>query len=129
MAQSSELSSTSPHQLNQPPIPPPLPPQIGRSGGFNIKTSNGKVASIVSTLEKRTPISTESNVLDALEGFASGYIFLYGSLMDHDVLKHVVQIEETLKMKKATIRGYAVRIWGLFPALTPKDNGEVHGMV
>jgi len=127
MTENSQLSDCH-RQSSQPPIPPPLPSQIDRSTRFKVKARNGMLEGIISTLEKGPEHISNSRIADALAGFESGYIFLYGSLMDDEVLKHVLQLQDTPHLEKATIHGYKTKLWGIYPALIPETNSIVRGM-
>lgn len=58
--------------------------------------------------------------------------FLYGSLMDPFVLRRVLNLTETPRLRPASIVVYHVKMWGPYPALTVTDEATttvVRGMV
>ncbi|KAF2794815.1 hypothetical protein K505DRAFT_324520 [Melanomma pulvis-pyrius CBS 109.77] len=57
------------------------------------------------------------------------HMFFYGSLMDLDVLQAITGLPEAPSVKKGTITGFAIRMWGTYPALVPCSTGKVNGTV
>ncbi|KAF2125903.1 hypothetical protein P153DRAFT_348110 [Dothidotthia symphoricarpi CBS 119687] len=57
------------------------------------------------------------------------HMFFYGSLMDPDVLQAITGLPEAPLVKKGTITGFSIRMWGTYPALVPCSTGEVKGTV
>ena len=56
-------------------------------------------------------------------------MFFYGSLMDPEVIKAILDLPELPTTNPATIYGFRVRMWGICPALIPSPYGEVVGSV
>jgi gamma-glutamylcyclotransferase (GGCT)/AIG2-like uncharacterized protein YtfP len=57
------------------------------------------------------------------------YMFFYGSLMDADVLRAITGLPEVPLVKKGTITGFSIKMWGNYPALVPCSRGKVNGTV
>jgi len=49
--------------------------------------------------------------------FQAEYYFLYGTLMDHNVLARVLQQPHRPEIYTATIEGWKGKMWGEHPAL------------
>lgn len=56
-------------------------------------------------------------------------MFFYGSLMDPEVIQAVLRLSDLPTTKPATISGFLVKMWGIYPALIPSSSGEVIGSV
>ena len=57
-------------------------------------------------------------------------MFLYGSLMDPEVLQAVLNLPKLPTTRPATIFGFKVRMWSMYPALIPGDgDGKVSGVM
>jgi len=106
------------------PTPPPLPPAPKpASKAINLKVSappfNPKHGRSTNTLE-----------VPPDQPFIPCYIFLYGSLMDPEVLQAVLNLPELPTTRPATISGFKVRMWSIYPALILSDgDGKVSGVV
>lgn len=61
--------------------------------------------------------------------FRPCHMFFYGSLMDPGFLQAILELSETPTMKRASITGFSVKMWGIYPALIPDKDGKVSGMV
>jgi gamma-glutamylcyclotransferase (GGCT)/AIG2-like uncharacterized protein YtfP len=57
------------------------------------------------------------------------YMFFYGSLMDADVLRAITGLPEAPLVKKGTITGFAIKMWGIYPALVTCSTGKINGTV
>ncbi|KAF2704872.1 hypothetical protein K504DRAFT_461121 [Pleomassaria siparia CBS 279.74] len=57
------------------------------------------------------------------------HMFFYGSLMDPDVLQAMTGLPGAPLVKKGTITGFSIRMWGIYPALVPCSTGVVNGIV
>ena len=68
--------------------------------------------------------SREDNVI-----FQPRYFFFYGALMDPDVLGNVLELEKTPLLTRAKIKGFSIKLWEAFPALTPDPGTQTTGMI
>ncbi|KAL1983406.1 hypothetical protein VTN96DRAFT_10388 [Rasamsonia emersonii] len=75
------------------PPPPPLPPDAGRLPGDP---------------QEKPP-------------FKPCHLFFYGSLMDPEVLQSVLGLPELPVLQKGWVTGFTIKMWGIYPALIPKD--------
>ena len=57
------------------------------------------------------------------------FFFFYGSLMDPEVLQAILQLPEMPVVKKGSISGFAVKMWGIYPTLVPSSGRKVFGTV
>jgi hypothetical protein len=106
-----------PSQICPPPsLPPNAFPTINHSDFMRFIESGGS-------------ISDKPENRDAQ--FKPCYLFFYGSLMDPEVLQAILELPELPKMKHASISGYSMKMWGIYPALTQdlKGDGKVYGTV
>jgi gamma-glutamylcyclotransferase (GGCT)/AIG2-like uncharacterized protein YtfP len=55
-------------------------------------------------------------------------MFFYGSLMDPEVLQAILNLPEPPVTRPATISGFRVKMWSIYPTLVPGD-GKVEGVV
>jgi gamma-glutamylcyclotransferase (GGCT)/AIG2-like uncharacterized protein YtfP len=58
----------------------------------------------------------------------SSHIFLYGTLMDPEQLRKVLQLEHTPSLQPATTVNWKIMLWGQYPALVFKPGNITHGM-
>lgn len=58
-------------------------------------------------------------------------LFFYGSLMDPDVLSTIAALDSPPILRKASIKGFAMKLWGPYPTLVPATSTStlIHGMV
>jgi gamma-glutamylcyclotransferase (GGCT)/AIG2-like uncharacterized protein YtfP len=59
-------------------------------------------------------------------------MFFYGSLMVPSVLQLILNLRKEPKeqeLRAATLANYAIKLWGPYPALVPRTNGKVNGIV
>jgi gamma-glutamylcyclotransferase (GGCT)/AIG2-like uncharacterized protein YtfP len=56
-------------------------------------------------------------------------MFFYGSLMDADVLQAILNLPDLPTMQPATITGYRIKMWSIYPTLVPSEGGSVQGML
>jgi gamma-glutamylcyclotransferase (GGCT)/AIG2-like uncharacterized protein YtfP len=63
--------------------------------------------------------------------FQPYFMFFYGSLLDPEVLQTVLRLPDLPIMKPATIRGFRMKMWGIYPTILPtaSKNESVKGMV
>ncbi|EEQ90431.1 hypothetical protein, variant 2 [Blastomyces dermatitidis ER-3] len=53
------------------------------------------------------------------------YLFVYGSLMDLDVLQHVLALPSPPPpLRAAKLRNYKMKMWGPYPTLIPKPSSS-----
>jgi len=106
------------------PTPPPLPPAPKLAS----KAINLKVSAPPS--QPKRDRSTNTLRVPPDQPFIPCYMFLYGSLMDPEVLQAVLSLSELPTTRPATIFGFKVRMWSMYPALIPGDGDEkVPGVV
>lgn len=63
------------------------------------------------------------------KSFQPCHIFFYGSLMDPEVIQAVLSLPETPSICPATISGFQVKMWGIYPALVANRLGQVTGCI
>ncbi|XPS98314.1 hypothetical protein M3J09_007522 [Ascochyta lentis] len=63
------------------------------------------------------------------EPFQPFYMFFYGSLMDSEVLQAILDLPELPSTRPATISGFRIKMWGIYPTLIPCHSGNVSGTV
>ncbi|OCK81888.1 hypothetical protein K432DRAFT_380888 [Lepidopterella palustris CBS 459.81] len=115
-----------------PPLPPPLPclplsrinPRlVPPTPPLRIKASTAR---IISDLGKQSlNVSTKVEYLEP--PFEPCFLFFYGSLMDPEVLQTIIKLPELPIVNNGLIEGFTVKMWGIYPALIPCEDGEVHG--
>jgi gamma-glutamylcyclotransferase (GGCT)/AIG2-like uncharacterized protein YtfP len=142
MDQTSPQNPPGPHPENfipQPsaamiPPPPPLPPRPPiqaykppRSIGLTppIPPLHLGVLKIVDCLENQE----SANAIESNRPFQPCLMFFYGSLMDPEVVQAVLNLPELPSTKPATIFGFRIKMWGIYPALIPSTSGQVAGFV
>jgi hypothetical protein len=105
-----------------PPIPPPLPP----ASSYHPSTSaqpppplppSSRIAKSVAALEPRFAPSGLPAAKPSPFNLQPGYFFFYGSLMDPEVLQAVLELPDLPAVEGARIKGYQIRMWGIYPAL------------
>jgi gamma-glutamylcyclotransferase (GGCT)/AIG2-like uncharacterized protein YtfP len=63
-----------------------------------------------------------------IESAVPSNMFFYGSLMGPEVLQGVLSLDTVPIFEKASINGFAIKMWGIYPALIPHDDdSEVSG--
>lgn len=101
------------------PAPPPLPPA---------PISFPPVNSTPLASKEISPIDKMPEKLD--DPFTPCFMFFYGSLMDPDVLQSVAGLEETpTAAAKGVMKGFSMKMWGIYPTIIPSDDGEISGTV
>lgn len=63
------------------------------------------------------------------EPFQPCHMFFYGSLMDPEVIRAVLGLPDLPTTKPASISGYQIKLWGIYPALIPSTSSTVYGVV
>jgi len=101
------------------PPPPPLPP--------NPKASSSR--STISVRTKKPGPSTRAGSVPkrAEPPFEPCAFFFYGSLMDPEVLRTILDLSETPTVESGAVRGFSIKMWGIYPALIPHESGRVSG--
>jgi gamma-glutamylcyclotransferase (GGCT)/AIG2-like uncharacterized protein YtfP len=56
-------------------------------------------------------------------------MFFYGSLMDSEVIQAILKLEDLPLTTAATISGFKIKMWGIYPALVPDTSGLVTGTI
>ncbi|KAI1929067.1 hypothetical protein LOZ65_001820 [Ophidiomyces ophidiicola] len=57
-------------------------------------------------------------------------LFVYGSLMDTDVIQIVLDLPAPPPpLRAAKLRNYKMKMWHIYPTLVPHEGSEVHGLV
>lgn len=63
----------------------------------------------------------------------TGPYFVYGSLMDPDMLADILRHKHRPTLRPAELTGYSCKLWGQYPALQESQDGEggaaIRGMV
>ncbi|KAF2665044.1 hypothetical protein BT63DRAFT_378591 [Microthyrium microscopicum] len=65
----------------------------------------------------------------APEDYTPSYFFFYGSLMDPEVLQHILKLPELPLLQPATIKDFKIKMWSIYPALVPSPKGTVTGKI
>ncbi|KAE8842864.1 hypothetical protein HRS9139_02161 [Pyrenophora teres f. teres] len=58
------------------------------------------------------------------KSFEPCHMFFYGSLMDPEVIQSVIKLTELPTTKAATISGFKIKMWGIYPALVPSEEAD-----
>lgn len=61
--------------------------------------------------------------------FKPCHIFFYGSLMDAQVLQTVAKLANPPILRSGLVRGFKIKMWGVYPAVVPDEQGVVEGKV
>ncbi|MCJ1476207.1 hypothetical protein MMC13_004873 [Lambiella insularis] len=116
-----------------PPPPPPPPPHLFKSSRpASIVPSPPPVPSgAFEPIDKahywQFLKDTKANMPG--EPFQPFYMFFYGSLMDPEVLQAILDLPELPTIRPATISGFRIKMWGIYPTLIPCHSGSVTGTV
>ncbi|KAF1917594.1 hypothetical protein BDU57DRAFT_513932 [Ampelomyces quisqualis] len=105
------LSPTNPN-----PPPPPAPP----------------VSSFLPTKAQTNEAFQGSQADEFGREFRTFHMFFYGSLMDPEVLQAILNLPDLPRMQPATITGYRVKMWGIYPTLvasSSSEGGSIQGML
>lgn len=101
------------------PQPPPLPPNAFPT----IRNSDFlRVMNAANTAVSNKPDHFQPP-------FQPCHLFFYGSLMDQEVLQAILELPQLPTTRSATITGFSVKMWGIYPALVRDKNGKVSGTV
>ena len=63
------------------------------------------------------------------EPFQPVHMFFYRSLMDPEVPQAILDLPESPTTKPATISGFHIKMWGIYPTLIPSHSGSEAGTV
>ena len=129
------------------PPPPPLPPQPPSLPSLRLSTTRAlkpKTTQHVTSQHRDQPSgnlvaaakaritglapSTKPTTPD-LQPFAPCHMFFYGSLMDPEVIETIAKLQSPAQVRTATITGFRVKMWGIYPTLIPDEHGKVDGVV
>ncbi|KAF2647115.1 hypothetical protein K491DRAFT_672449 [Lophiostoma macrostomum CBS 122681] len=118
--------------MSPPPAPPPPPRRFRPSRS-------------ASTVHPRPPVPSgtfepigksqychflkDTKVSMPGEPFQPLHMFFYGSLMDPEVLQAILDLPELPTTRSATMSGFNIKMWGIYPALIPSHSGSVTGTV
>lgn len=61
--------------------------------------------------------------------FKPCHVFFYGSLMDAQVLQTVAKLASPPVTRSGIVRGVKIKMWGVYPAVVPDEQGVVAGTV
>ncbi|KAH9995347.1 hypothetical protein F4779DRAFT_607585 [Xylariaceae sp. FL0662B] len=103
-----------------PPTPPPPPELPPNSPPMNSKRA--KMAAKFGAAEKAGLITAGD-----VSTFRPCHFFLYGSLMDPEVLQTVTGLATSPAMRDGSISGFKIKMWGIYPALVPREGSRVTG--
>lgn len=123
----------SPNSTKTPPSPPPLPPSFVRNDVGSIPKPPPlppkfeTVATKIFGLDDGFKAAAEKTMFQTLKDFHPAFFFFYGSLMDSEVLQHVLNLDELPRVETATIKNFRVKMWGIYPALVPAFGSTVSG--
>lgn len=56
-------------------------------------------------------------------------LFFYGTLQDANFLKNLLSLPTTPILRRATLAGYKIKLWSLYPILVPQEGFTVEGML
>jgi gamma-glutamylcyclotransferase (GGCT)/AIG2-like uncharacterized protein YtfP len=101
------------------PQPPPLPPNAFPT------ISNSDFLRVMIAAD--APGSNKSDYSES--PFRPCHMFFYGSLMDPEVLQAILELPELPTVRRSSITGFSVKMWGIYPALVRDKNGKVSGTV
>ncbi|KAI1082699.1 hypothetical protein F5B20DRAFT_577776 [Whalleya microplaca] len=113
-----------------PPPPPPLPPPQYRPppellpSPSPLESKKTKMAARFGAAEKPASAATGD-----VPTFRPCHFFFYGSLMDPEVVQAVTGLETTPILRRGSISGFKVKMWGIYPTLIPEEGGKVTGML
>ncbi|KAI5806339.1 hypothetical protein EDC01DRAFT_148446 [Geopyxis carbonaria] len=122
-----------------PPPPPPLPPSSRREGKISKPSTNTAMprppipTSLLPEQDNRANTASYYQFLQATkvhsEPFHPCYMFFYGSLMDPEVLQAILDLPKLPTTKPATISGFRIKMWSIYPTLLSSYSGSVTGTV
>ncbi|KAH7382248.1 hypothetical protein BKA66DRAFT_586123 [Pyrenochaeta sp. MPI-SDFR-AT-0127] len=127
-----QAEASTPSATMQPPPPPPPPPLPVRLSRNSIPKSSIPVPfgafRFDDNIRSLQTVQDASVIIPSIS-FKPCHMFFYGSLMDSEVLGAVLKLSETPITRPATVSGFSIRMWGIYPALIPSVPGKVLGTV
>src|ERR1700753_1726233 len=122
-----------PNSTGRPPSPPPLPPslpiiqKIPKAPALPSKLE--VVAAKLSGLDDGFKAAADKAMLQTLTNFRPTFFFFYGTLMDPEVLQHILNLDKLPQVETATITNFKVKMWGIYPTLVDACGGIVSGTI
>lgn len=115
-----------------PPPPPPLPPMRAPQRAKIVHSVSSTSSNLFDSHEHIVLEQVlHSHTLTTHEGakkidrpFQPCHMFFYGSLMDAKVIQAILALCETPKTSPATLSGFKIKMWGIYPALIPSDPSD-----
>ncbi|KAF2010445.1 hypothetical protein BU24DRAFT_399805 [Aaosphaeria arxii CBS 175.79] len=104
------------------PVPPPLRSVRRKMSSKIVTPTTSKKSSHLSSLSKTKPTPS------APPNFPCN-LFFYGTLMDPEVLQSIIELPNSPYICHGSTTGFTVRMWGIYPALVPSQDGAVSGTV
>ncbi|CAO2653501.1 Nn.00g029120.m01.CDS01 [Neocucurbitaria sp. VM-36] len=110
-----------------PPPPPPLPPAKVPKPGFSGAVCKPRPIPPGSSdqppplVKDRSMHLPAANTSPPARPFHPCHMFFYGTLMDPDILQAILNLPAlpSPPPQPATISGFQVKMWGIYPALVP----------
>ncbi|KAK0119678.1 hypothetical protein ONS95_011114 [Cadophora gregata] len=118
--------------LPPPPPPPPLPPppSFPRSSRPVAVVAPPPTPSPGPTISEETyATATDVDLRKKTDPFRPCYMFFYGSLMDAEVLQSVLDLPETPSVTQGEIKGFSMKMWGIYPTIIRTPEGTISGTV
>ncbi|EPE03012.1 poly polymerase [Ophiostoma piceae UAMH 11346] len=101
-----------------PPLPPPPPPHLGlRVSPFVLNTRSAPPGWFYEYQSPKPPPQVNPFELP------TGPYFVYGTLMDPNMVADILKLEDEPILRPAKIVGYTCKLWGQYPAMQdgPQD--------
>lgn len=112
--------------VTKPPTPPPLPAKFAKP--LRSMKAMFEPPSVSHRAYEGAPIvAAHKSTSD--RPFKPCHMFFYGSLMDSEVIQSILNLAEFPTTGLATITGFQIKMWGIYPALVPSTSGVVSGTV
>ncbi|KAF1949804.1 hypothetical protein CC80DRAFT_579576 [Byssothecium circinans] len=135
--QEGEISKPSAAMPPPPPPPPPPPTRPPKPSNPAVPTSPppplpSDAIEAFGAIDKTRFLqslkaTTKANI--SSEPFQPCHMFFYGSLMDPEVIQAILNLSEPPTTRPATISGFQIKMWGIYPTLIPGRSGMVVGCV
>lgn len=137
-----------PGATGKPPSPPPAPP-LPRTVSTNLRDPPSSVSQAPSRphseltskrLSRRAAMAARFAAVDRANAsrreipkdeqpVTPCHMFFYGSLMDAEVLQTVTKLATPPTTRSGLVRGFRIKMWGIYPTVVPDDRGVVAGTV
>jgi gamma-glutamylcyclotransferase (GGCT)/AIG2-like uncharacterized protein YtfP len=121
----------SPVPPGPPPPPPPPPPCPTPTRPFKLVGQMSAPWSVpdgtfVQSVHKEafSQCSKNTRADTPEELFQPCHMFFYGSLMDPEVLQAILDVPDIPTTRSATILGFQIKMWGIYPALVPSSSSR-----